>query len=225
VRALDNAVWYAALGPRRPLAEVRPGAARFAPDVSPFAAVPDDPDPSAWADLGELVGRGGTAVLFRPTVDLPAAWTVVDSLAGVQMVAGTVPAPPPDDTVIGLTLADVPDMLELVAAAKPGPFGPRTVEFGGYIGLRVHGRLVAMAGERLSCGGFTEISAVCTAPDHRGKGLATRLVLELVRNIRARGEEAFLHASAANTTAIRLYETLGFAVRTGSDATVVRAPS
>ena len=76
---------------------------------------------------------------------------------GVQMVAeqGLVEPPPaPDparsgDPVLTLGEEDVPDMLALVAEARPGPFLSRTVEFGGYVGIRRHGRLVAMAGERL----------------------------------------------------------------------------
>ena len=44
---------------------------------------------------------------------------------------------------------DSPEMLELTALTKPGPFGTRTHELGTYVGLREEGKLVAMAGERL----------------------------------------------------------------------------
>jgi predicted GNAT family acetyltransferase len=53
---------------------------------------------------------------------------------------------------------------------------------------------------------ITEISAVCTAPSHRGRGLATALVRALVAGIRARGERALMHAAASTIGAIRLYE-------------------
>ena len=45
--------------------------------------------------------------------------------------------------------ADVPEMLALTELTQPGPFGPRTHDLGRYIGIRVDGRLAAMAGERM----------------------------------------------------------------------------
>jgi len=44
-----------------------------------------------------------------------------------------------------------------------------------------------MAGERLRPPGFTEISAVCTDPEFRGQGQATRLTMAVVAAILARG--------------------------------------
>jgi predicted GNAT family acetyltransferase len=101
-------------------------------------------------------------------------------------------------------------MLDLVARTQPGPFLQRTVELGTYLGVRRDGALVAMAGERLHPPGFTEVSAVCTDPDHRGQGYAARLVQAVVAGIKERGDIPFLHATATNTNAIRLYEALGF---------------
>jgi predicted GNAT family acetyltransferase len=114
---------------------------------------------------------------------------------------------------VTLTDVDVPDMLALVAEARPGPFLARTVEFGGYVGVRHDDRLVAMAGERLRPRGFTEVSAVATHPDHRKKGLAERLVRAVVHAATARGDVPFLHAAVSNTNAVRLYESMGFTVR------------
>jgi predicted GNAT family acetyltransferase len=103
-------------------------------------------------------------------------------------------------------------MLELVARTEPGPFLTRTIELGDYLGVRRDGALAAMAGERFRPEGWTEISAVCTAPEHRGEGLASRLVGALVAGIERRLEGAFLHVLATNTAAIRLYEQLGFRI-------------
>jgi predicted GNAT family acetyltransferase len=116
-------------------------------------------------------------------------------------------------------------MLELVAATQPGPFGTRTVEFGGYVGVRREGRLIAMAGERLRLHGHTEISAVCTDARFRGHGLAGLLVRVVVHRVRERGENAFLHAASDNESAIRLYDALGFETRTLIDGDVIRAPA
>ena len=101
-------------------------------------------------------------------------------------------------------------MIELTALTKPGPFGPRTHELGTYVGIRDGGKLVAMAGERLKVPGYTEVSAVCTHPDHLGKGYARVLMKEVMRAIRERGETPFLHVRGDNARAIALYERLGF---------------
>jgi predicted GNAT family acetyltransferase len=115
--------------------------------------------------------------------------------------------------VVELGADSVPEMLDLVGRARPGPFWPRTREMGTYVGIRENGRLVAMAGERLRPPGWTEISAVCTAPEARGRGHAARLVRALAARIEARGERPFLHVAEENAGAVALYERLGFEVR------------
>ena len=115
--------------------------------------------------------------------------------------------------VLTLSASDVPDMVDLVTLTQPGPFEARTIELGTYLGVREGGRLIAMAGERMHFEGHTEISAVCTHPDHQGQGLAGLLVDCLVTDINGRGEVAFLHAASTNTTAISRYQSLGFTIR------------
>ena len=100
----------------------------------------------------------------------------------------------------------------------------RTIELGTYLGFRHGGELIAMAGERMHLSGGTEISAVCTDDAHRKRGLATRLVLAIAYGIRERGETPFLHVSASNVNAIRLYESLGFRPRRQVTFQVVRVP-
>jgi predicted GNAT family acetyltransferase len=70
--------------------------------------------------------------------------------------------------------------------------------------------------------GFTEVSAVCTHPDHRGRGLAGALMRVVAQRILARGDTPFLHSYAANTGAVRLYETLGFRFRAEMRFTIIR---
>jgi predicted GNAT family acetyltransferase len=112
-------------------------------------------------------------------------------------------------------------MLSLVARTEPGPFGPRTHELGGFLGVRVGGELVAMAGQRLRVPGWTEVSGVCTAPELRGRGLAGLLTRLVAAEIRAGGDRPFLHAMAANAAAIRLYQALGYTLRRELTFTVV----
>ena len=114
-------------------------------------------------------------------------------------------------------------MLDLVDRTKPGPFLPRTVELGGYVGVRREGRLVRDGRPPDAPLGFTEVSAVCTDVEVRGQGLAGSLVEQVVAGIVDRAERPFLHATLDNVHAIRLYESLGFTVRT--HPRVPRAPA
>ena len=209
---LGNAVWHSLAAGHADHADHadRIGAAvRYYRHTAPFAAVPDRPTPEAWADLAGLLGASRRAVLFRERVEVPAGWTAEAELPGVQLVAprgiGGF-----EDGVEELTTADRAEATALVEATRPGPWRPRTIELGCYVGVRERGRLVALAGERLRPAGHVELSAVCTAPEARGRGLATRLVRHLVAGVEASGSIAFLHAAAGNHPAIRLYEQLGF---------------
>ncbi|WP_433528079.1 GNAT family N-acetyltransferase [Micromonospora sp. CA-263727] len=211
-RILDNPVWAALTGAQRGLAERHGEAARYHRDVSPFHAMADTDDPAAWADLAALAGPGATVWMAGGTGWLPAGWTVEQQIEGVQLV-DVAAETAGDPEALRLTNADVPEMLDLVARTRPGPFLARTIELGHYLGIRRDGVLVAMAGERMRLPGWSEISAVCTAPEARGQGLAGRLIRAVVAEIRARGERPMLHAAAENTGAIRLYEALGFTLR------------
>lgn len=221
---LDNPVRASLLGPHARFA-VRHGAVvGYPPDVCPFMALPDEPDARAWADLAESAGSDATAAVSAPRVEPPPGWEVVADIPAVQLVdAGVAVEPDPEAVVLGP--ADVPEMLALVARTRPGPFLHRTVEMGTYLGIRHDGELVAMAGERLHPPGWTEISAVCTDERFRGRGLGTRLVLAVAAGIRERGETPLLHAGTWNVNAIRLYESLGFALRRHTRFVALRAPA
>jgi ribosomal protein S18 acetylase RimI-like enzyme len=209
---LDNPVFAALTGEQAQFA-VRSGhAVRYRPDVSPFCALPDRPSAADWADAARLAAPGQVVLFVGPFAVPPAGWEVLMAREGVQLVASDLD-PAADPEAVALSSADAPEMLELTDRTRPGPFLPRTVELGGYLGIRREGRLVAMAGERLRPPGFAEISAVCTDEAWRGHGFAARLTRAVAAGIAARGETPFLHAAAANTNAIRLYKTLGFVHR------------
>jgi len=220
---LDNPVRSSLAGPHARLAERRGNVLRYPADVCPFFAMPDEPDAADWADAAALVGPGGLLPLAGVQAPPPAGWAVEIIGEGVQMTGDGV-AGAADPEAVPLELADVPEMLDLAGRTKPGPFLPRTVEMGSYLGIRYGGALVAMAGERLHPSGWTEISAVCTDAAWRGRGLASRLVLAVAAGIRARGETPFLHAVASNVNAIRLYEQLGFRLRGSTVFSATRVP-
>jgi ribosomal protein S18 acetylase RimI-like enzyme len=217
---LDNPVFSSLLGPHARFAQRHGRALRYPPDVVPFVALPSDPGPADWADLAALAGPAATVALAAERSGPPDGWQATMIGEGVQLIDAGVAGAEPDEDVIRLGPADVPEMLDLTARTKPGPFLPRTSELGLYLGIRREGALVAMAGERLKPPGWTEISAVCTDDAWRGHGFAGRLIRVLVTSIRARGEVPFLHAVATNTNAIRLYESMGFGLR---QTTVFRA--
>jgi predicted GNAT family acetyltransferase len=219
---LDNVPWHAIDGPQSALADRTGRAGRFHLDVAPFSAIADDSTDS-WHDLAALAGPGKPAVLFTPGVVTPNDWHEDLRFACYQMVATDVTQRPAHE-LITLGPQDVPEMIELVQATQPGPFSERTIEMGRYCGYRDDGRLVAMAGERLRCDGFAEVSAVCTAEDQRGKGLGASLTLAVVHHVRERGDEAFLHVRTNNTPAYNLYLVLGFTVRAEVEALILRAP-
>ncbi|GHJ44265.1 hypothetical protein Cs7R123_16070 [Catellatospora sp. TT07R-123] len=220
---LDNVAWAALSVPLAGLGRRNGQAALFDPEVSPFGAVAPGAGARGWADLAQLLGPGGS-VLLTGDFEAPDGWAVRMGLDGVQFVdvGGLIDQPDPEAVPLGP--ADVPEMLDLVARTKPGPFGPRTIEMGSYLGIRRDGMLVAMAGERLSLPGYTEISAVCTDPAARGQGLAGRLIRAVGAGVHARGQTPFLHAAVTNTNAIRLYEALGFVLRRQTPFAVVEAP-
>jgi ribosomal protein S18 acetylase RimI-like enzyme len=223
VGVLDNPAWGSLQGAHAHLAEHLPRAARYHADFSPFAALADRSDDASWADLATLVGPSGQALLAGDAPAPPPGWAVLRQIDGVQMTGETLEAAQDPATEV-LGAADVPEMLDLVARTEPGPFAVRTIELGAYLGIRSGGRLVALAGERMRPAGWTEISAVCTDPAYRGLGLAGRLIRAVAVGIRARGETPFLHASAQNAGAIRLYERLGFTERRAITFAILRSP-
>ncbi|MFC8381046.1 GNAT family N-acetyltransferase [Nocardia sp. NPDC057272] len=223
VHPLDDPVRASLRGEHSRFAQWTGRIGRYEPEVARFVGHPAVLDEQDWTDLGAVLGSGGSAGIRGIGHAVPAGWTVLAEFDTVQMDGARLRVAL-DPELERLTAADVPEILELIARTEPGPYAPRTIEMGTYLGLRVEGRLVAMAGERLHPPGWTEISAVCTDVEFRGRGIASRLIRAVGAGIRARGETPFLHAVAHNTTAISLYETLGFTVRKKSKLTLVQAP-
>jgi ribosomal protein S18 acetylase RimI-like enzyme len=229
---LDNPVWHALTGPQAKFGQGSALAKRYDPEVGVFAGIPDDGRPAAWDELATLVGRGRTAALVRlHEPELASGWTDAMRLPTLQMVAarrigavdGELDAER-DETLVGLGARDRNAMIALTERTRPGPFFARTHELGYYVGVRDGDGLIAMAGERMRTPTYTEISAVCTDPSARGRGLATRCVQMVAAGIEARGETPILHVLAENENAIRLYKSLGFEVRAAFDVVIARPP-
>jgi len=222
--ALNDPIWSALNDRHRVFSWGSDLAVRYRNDIAPFAALRNSSQ-EAFAALEEIVAPGERVALFstkrQPVLS---GFEIFQSLSCLQMVALTLP----EDTSIRMAIPtvvrlgenDVPEMLQLTGLTNPGPFKERTLELGAYIGVRDRGILVAMAGERMQFAQYVEISAVCVHPDYRGKGYARFLLTTLMRQIAERRMVPFLHVLAENTTAIALYESLGFMIRTACQITV-----
>jgi predicted GNAT family acetyltransferase len=219
---LDRPVWAALTTRHLSLSVGGPLARRYARDVNLFASACDDSS-AALTALTDLVRSGERIFLLQvPDIIVPCGLVAVKAAKGVQMVATRdLRAARMDDDIVELTNTDAPEMLALARLTEPGPFLSRTHTMGGFLGIRIGGRLAAMAGERFRFPGHTEVSGVCTHPDFRGRGLARRLSSAIAARIESRGERPFLHAWTTNRPAISLYESLGFELRSEVDVKVL----
>ncbi len=218
---LDRPVWSALTTRQAPLALGDVRALRFAPDYGPFAAAADETVGSQAALAALVPAQGGLWLVEpEPSPSPPGPFALHHALCH-QMIASDLAPGEPAFEITPLTDADGPDMLALATLTRPGPFFARTHQLGDFIGVKEGGRLVAMAGERMRPTGFTEVSGVCTHPDHRGRGYAGGLMRTVAAAILARGETPFLHVYATNAGAIALYRSLGFTFRREITATVV----
>jgi predicted GNAT family acetyltransferase len=211
---LDRPVWSSLTSAHAPLSIGDELARRYQPLVNRFASARDD-SPAALAALVALLQPAEQVFILQvPEIAIPAGLVPVKLARGVQMVAPSPVAPPSTgDDILALHDEDADEMLALATLTEPGPFLRQTHRMGNFFGIRVDGRLVAMAGERFRFAGYTEVSGVCTHPDFRGHGFAGRLSRHVAAAIAARGETAFLHAWKNNVAAISLYQALGFTLR------------
>lgn len=211
---LDNPVWGALTTEDKRFNRGSNEMAYFPEDVSPFVGM------ERWDDMdlanmeGNLTKERSFYVMIAQQVGIPPSFDVLFTTPLYQMMCTNLKSIPQAAAPIQhLGEADVPAMLALTAMTKPGPFLQRTIDFGNYIGIYEHGELLAMAGERLHLKGFTEVSAVCTHPNHLGKGYAAQLMTHACERILAQGNIPFLHVKTDNLRAIKKYEQLGFTKR------------
>lgn len=207
---LDRAVWNALTSRQAPLSIREGGVVRFDPAYATFAAAGSEASAADWTALARTTGR---VALFEVDAVVPDGLVEVDRINCLQMTATALSAGGKAIAFEPLTDADGPEMLALAALTQPGPFFSKTHLLGPFIGIRHEGQLVAMAGERMNLDGFSEVSGVCTHPDHRGHGYAGALMRAVGQRILDRGDTVFLHARIGHAATIAFYETLGFRPR------------
>ena len=219
---LDYPIWTALTTRQSALAEGGALARRYPVPVAPFAALADM-SAESFAALGALLSASDIAVLFTPdAITPPATFKILLAETGEQMMGTPAETPARGVEIVRLGVEDVPDMMELTALTKPGPFSVRTHELGTFLGIRVGNQLAAMAGERMKPGNYTEITAVCVHPDHRGRGYGQMLLSAVSRQIVARGENPFLHVLSSIASAIALYRRQGMVIRRRLHVTVLQ---
>lgn len=209
--ALRRPVWHCLNHRQVHLAHWHGDAVAMDREFGPFIAARDD-GPAALNDMAALMQPRATYWMVEdrdwPT---PAGVTRIEQALLLQMHLGRQPEnfehPYP---ICRLGAADVPEMAALAAHAQPGPWHDRTQDYGPFFGVRIDGRLAAMAGQRMLLSGMAELSGVATHKDFRGGGLARALIIHVLHNMAARGEGAFLHSYARNAGANALYQALGF---------------
>jgi predicted GNAT family acetyltransferase len=224
--ALDRPVWSSLSTAHAGLSLGDERARRYLPEVNRFASARDDGEDALQA-LADLVQPSDPVFILQvPEIRIPSGLTAIKEATGVQMVADAPVAPPAEAAdIVALSDRDAAEMLALATLTEPGPFLRHTHRMGRFFGIRIDGRLAAMAGERFHFPGYTEVSGVCTHPDFRGRGLARRLSRHVAAGIAARGETAFLHAWKSNDAAIALYRAPGFCWRCDVNVAVLQRPT
>jgi predicted GNAT family acetyltransferase len=219
---LDRPIWSALTTRQRDLAQGGARALRYPSAIGPFADMVDL-SAASYAELGELMSPAEYVALFTlDAVSAPVGFKALLAETGEQMMGTPVESPLHDAEIVTLGVDDVPAMVALTALTRPGPFSKRTHELGTFLGIRVGGDLVAMAGERMKPGNFTEMTAICVHPDHRGRGYAQALLGAIARQVVARGETPFLHVFSNNASAIALYQRQGMSIRRRLHVTVLQ---
>ena len=217
---LDNPIWHALNSFHEHLAIRGEGAVRYQPDILGGVAMSENSS-VGFTNVRGLVETNEIVGVMGSLPEGLTGWEVLHIDQVRQLICEDLKPATRVDAVV-LAAEDVPEMLELVELAQPGPFSPRAIELGRYLGLRQDGSLVAMAGERFHWTGFCEVSTVCTHPDFRGRGYAGALTTLVAESILGRQETPFLHVAPGNDQALRLYQKLGFRIRTEIQVSILK---
>lgn len=211
--ALNNPAWNALTTGSSNLANGTGEVRFFDAEVSPIIGLAQH-NGNLLNELHQQIPDNTPRIVFTPQdIQIPSTWKLLKYITGYQMVCSNpVIANPGNSPIWPLTQEHIPQMLELTKLTAPGPFAQRTIEFGHYEGIIDDNEVVAMAGQRLHVNNNTEISAVCTHPNHLGKGYARQLLLSQVKRMVAAGNTPFLHVRDDNERAINVYKGLGFEI-------------
>ena len=108
----------------------------------------------------------------------------------------------------------VSELARLYASARGNAFTPYQLAQGVFYGVKQRGRLVAAAGTHILARtmGVAAVGNVCTYPEYRGRGYATRCTSAVCADLGAMGLDVVLNVAQDNADAIHIYKKLGFRV-------------
>lgn len=207
---LANPVWHALGTVQQHLNAGNQQLRFFAPAVAPFAGMENWDAASLHHFEANMPAQRRLYLMQETAVVIPSSLQVHFTVPLYQMICADFQPAFEDYPLVPLTEEHIPQMLALTALTKPGPFLAQTIQLGGYVGVFDGDQLIAMGGERLKVPGFTEVSAICTHPDYRGRHLARHILSQVSQQIIRRGEVPFLHSLTTNEPALKVYAQLGF---------------
>jgi len=163
-------------------------------------------------------------ILFSPNpLSIPSNFKLVRKIVMLQFVynENNLPVGDNDFEIIDLKEDHITEMIDLVNLTQPGPFLSNTIVLSNYTGIFKDQKLVTMAGHRFHPFNYIEVSAVCCHPNYLGKGFAYAIIKEQIKRILDKQQIPFLHVREDNLGAIKLYEKLGFKIRSKLNAFVI----
>ena len=214
---LDNMIWNAITTGNKDIAIINGDVGCYLPDIAPFAGMKNFNDVNLKRLYEFIPPNRNVAISSLQKMDHDEnKWKLIQPMDVTQMVyEHTVNTFTTKNSPLIVPLSDehVPQMIELTALTRPGPFLQQTIRFKNYFGIFINGRLAAMTGQRMHPIPYMEVSAVCTHPDFRGLGYAKALMLHVMKIILDNSFTPFLHVLSNNINAIELYKTIGFQTR------------
>ncbi|MBL0183603.1 MAG: GNAT family N-acetyltransferase [Chitinophagaceae bacterium] len=211
-KKLDNPAWHALTERHACFALGTAELKRYDPNIVLFAGFNLDTE-NITQQFDEVFEPNDSFFLFDDLPALPANYKIETVVQCLQMVCEKPVPVSITENILSLDKKNWEEMYALVSEVFPGYYLPGTPVMGDYFGIFKDDKLVAMAGERLSMDGLTEISAVVTHPAYGGRKYAQQLVTYLDDKNLQSGNIPFLHTGSNNERAIKIYELLGYKKR------------
>jgi GNAT superfamily N-acetyltransferase len=104
------------------------------------------------------------------------------------------------------------ELARLYASAQGNAFSPYQLAQGIFYGVKHRGRLVSAGGTHILAQTMrvAAVGNVCTYPEYRGRGYATRCTSAVCADLLAMGLDVILNVAQDNADAVHIYRKLGF---------------
>ncbi|RTZ03817.1 GNAT family N-acetyltransferase [Flavobacterium sp. GSP6] len=208
---LDNPVWFSLLETHQNFAMNFGNIKFYPPDYCPFGGF--EKSDAIAKSIYKYAAMVDNFFIVGEKPELSNLLKINKELVCLQMIVYNPIDILINDRIIQLTDEHIDALYALVNLVQPGYFKKKTALLGNYYGIFKNNKLVAVSGERMQMNDFIEVSAVVTHPNHTGKGYAKQLVAHTVNEIFNQNKIPYLHVIEDNSTAITLYQKLGFTIR------------